>query len=353
MFFIRADGNSHIGMGHIMRCLSIADALALQGEKPVFLTSSGECIPIVTERGFRAELINASVMDENDDIGSLMQELPELRVFLKKDTDVVLVDSYRATKEYLLELRKYAKVAYLDDLGQACPVDLLINYNIYGPRYVEAYEKEAKNCLLGPKYMPMRREFLQESSYCVAERVKDVMITTGGTDPYLAAGTFAEAFLTDEVLQKADLRFHIVSGPFNRRVDELKEAFAENEKVFIYENIKSMRELMSRCDVVLTASGSTIYEVSSLGVPMLTFYFAENQSAGAEELEKIAGVVNCGDFSKDARACTEKAVKGMRRLVRDKAYRVEIGRREKLLVDGHGAARIAEALIQLQETARG
>ena len=253
----------------------------------------------------------------------------------------------------LAQNNSYAKVAYLDDLGQACPVDLLINYNIYGPRYVEAYEKEAKNCLLGPKYMPMRREFLQESSYCVAERVKDVMITTGGTDPYLAAGTFAEAFLTDEVLQKADLRFHIVSGPFNRRVDELKEAFAENEKVFIYENIKSMRELMSRCDVVLTASGSTIYEVSSLGVPMLTFYFAENQRAGAEELEKIAGVINCGDFSKDARACTEKAVKGMRRLVRDKAYRVEIGRREKLLVDGHGAARIAEALIQLQETARG
>ena len=348
MFFIRADGNSYIGMGHIMRCLAIADALAQQGKEPVFLISSPESVSFIATRGFRAELINASTMDENDGMGSLIQELPELCAFLKKNTDVVLVDSYRATKEYLLELGKYAKVAYLDDLGQAWPVDLLINYNIYGPRYASLYEKESKKCLLGPKYMPMRGEFLQKSSYCVTETVKDVMITTGGSDPHLAAKAFAEEFLTDEELQKADLRFHIVSGPFNKRVDELKAALAENKNVFIYENIKSIRELMCRCDVVLTASGSTIYEVSSVGVPMLTFYFAENQKQGAEELEKIAGVPNCGDFSKDSQACVRKAVAVLRKLTCDREYREEISRREKVLVDGQGAERVASELIELE-----
>lgn len=354
MFFIRADGDSRIGMGHIMRCLSIADALGKQEEKPVFLTASRESLPIITGRGFEAKLIGA---DKADTIMSdavleegLLQEMPELAMLLKKCSAVVLVDSYRASREYLQQLGQYAKVAYIDDLGQACPVDLLINYNIYGPRYSGIYEKEAWKCLLGPAYMPLREEFLEKSDYMVAEEVTNVMITTGGTDPYLAAAAFAEAFLAEAEIQKKSLQIHIVSGPFNKRVGELKKKFEDRENIFIYENIKSMRELMCRCDVVLTASGSTIYEVSSLGVPMLTFYFAENQRAGAEELEKITGVINCGDFSRDARGCLERAAVGLRKYIHDRTYREELGCKEKLLVDGQGADRIAQELMQLQQT---
>ena len=130
----------------------------------------------------------------------------------------------------------------------------------------------------------------------------------------------------------------------------MKETFRDNEKVVIYENVKSMRELMSSCDVVLTASGSTIYEVSFLGVPMLTFYFAENQRRGAEELEETIGVVNCGDFSKAAQECVEKAAAELRRLVQDRNIRMERSNREKLLVDGRGAMRIAEELMRLDKT---
>ena len=304
-------------------------------------------------RGFEAEWIGAgkddAVIPSADGGESLLQEIPELANLFQGCSAVVLVDSYRASGEYLRELGKYAKVAYLDDLGKACPVDLLINYNIYGSRYRGIYEKEARKCLLGPAYMPLREEFLQKSDIKVAEKVRNVMITTGGTDPYLAAAAFAEAFLADAEIQKENLQIHIVSGPFNKRVDELKKKFEDRENIFIYENIKSMRELMCRCDVVLTASGSTIYEVSSLGVPMLTFYFAENQRAGAEELEKITGAINCGDFSEDAQGCLEGAVAGMRKLIQDSTYRREISRKERLLVDGQGASRIASELIDLGE----
>ena len=31
MFYIRADGNTKIGMGHVMRCLSVAEATAKHG----------------------------------------------------------------------------------------------------------------------------------------------------------------------------------------------------------------------------------------------------------------------------------------------------------------------------------
>ena len=57
MFYIRADGNTQIGMGHVMRCLSIAEAAADLGErcKSVFLTADDECRSLIEERGFRDE----------------------------------------------------------------------------------------------------------------------------------------------------------------------------------------------------------------------------------------------------------------------------------------------------------
>ena len=53
-----------------------------------------------------------------------------------------------------------------------------------------------------------------------------------------------------------------------------------------------MKEIMKQCDVVLSATGSTIYEVSALGVPLIAFYFAENQRQGADMLSEITHVIN-------------------------------------------------------------
>ena len=56
MFYIRADGNAAIGIGHIMRCLSIAEAVKETGaEEPVFLLADNICYNMVADRGFAAK----------------------------------------------------------------------------------------------------------------------------------------------------------------------------------------------------------------------------------------------------------------------------------------------------------
>ena len=50
MFYIRADGNEKIGMGHIMRCLTVADALRKQGEEVLFLTADEKPVKFIEER---------------------------------------------------------------------------------------------------------------------------------------------------------------------------------------------------------------------------------------------------------------------------------------------------------------
>ena len=60
MYIIRADGNTAIGMGHVMRCLSIADAMRDRNIEPVFMTADNDCVAMIEDRGFEAGLITVT-----------------------------------------------------------------------------------------------------------------------------------------------------------------------------------------------------------------------------------------------------------------------------------------------------
>ena len=52
MICFRADGNAHIGSGHIMRCLSLAAALRTLGEDCLFAMADDTMAATVRSRGF-------------------------------------------------------------------------------------------------------------------------------------------------------------------------------------------------------------------------------------------------------------------------------------------------------------
>lgn len=343
MIYIRADGNQNIGMGHIMRCLSVAEALAEKGAEhaPIFILAGEECREMIESRGFQTIVLNTDYQD-------MCSELSALKLIFESKKDLVLVDSYQVSDEYFEGLKSFAKVACLEDVGISYPVDLLINYNIYGPKLAEKYINN-KRTLLGAFYVPLRKLYQKPSDYKVKEQVSDVVITTGGGDPHFAVDAFLHAFLSNEEFQKNDIKWHVLSGPFNIFAKELIEKYGKCENVKIYENIKDMRDLLLKSDVVISATGSTIYEVSSLGVPMIVFYYADNQKQGAQALEKMTEIVNGGCFTEDKDKVVEKITAALVRCINDKNYRQNLFWQEKKLVDGQGAHRLAEELIMYAE----
>lgn len=351
MLYIRADGNTQIGMGHIMRCLSIAEAAVALGAEyePVFLVAGEGCCSMIEERGFRVIVLHT-------DYKNMISELPLLKKILEQERDILLVDSYQADTAYFEAVSELTFTVCLEDMGEPYPVDLLINYNLYAPKLREKYQLNGKplNTLLGAEYMPLRSVFQKDIEYQVKDKVTSVMITTGGSDPYFAAGAFADAFLSAEHKfccgdNESSITWHIVSGPFNTYANRLKETYGEHNNVVIHEGLKDLKALMKRCDVVLTATGSTVYEVSALGVPMIAFYFAENQRQGAEELAELTDIVNVGCFSDDRDRVIGKAVEALKKCVNDKEYRMLLHKQERRLIDGKGADRIASEIFRLQE----
>jgi UDP-2,4-diacetamido-2,4,6-trideoxy-beta-L-altropyranose hydrolase len=163
---IRADGGKNIGMGHIMRCLSLARAFQRNGHKVYFFSKSDGGIEKITSENF--EVIQLPSVEQEteglfyDNSANLIDEAKEvITLYYKYQIDILLIDTYNISEEYFLTLKRHVgKLVYIDDVNKfSYPVDIVINGNITG-EYM-GYEKYDENqvLLLGPQYNMIRDEF--------------------------------------------------------------------------------------------------------------------------------------------------------------------------------------------------
>ena len=345
MFYFRADGNEKIAMGHVMRCLTIAEALRERGEKVLFLTADESPVQFIEKRGFGVKVLHGRY-DE------LETELPRITEILAGNSGEgrtgIVVDSYFVTPYYLEKLRQSAKVILMDDEKKAVyPCDGLVNYNIFGKTL--GYEKDypsGTRLFLGCDYMPLRRQF-QNCSYTVRDRVKNILFTTGGGDSLHIALCMAERLMGSENPEIGGPVWHIVCGPYHPDTEKLEKMAKERPFLQIHKNVTNMSELMQECDLAVAAAGSTLYELCSIGVPAVGFYFVENQRRNMETFEELTSIRNAGDFSADPERVIEVIEKEEERLCREKGLRERISQTMRNVVDGRGAQRLAEGMLSL------
>lgn len=338
MFFFRADGNTKIGAGHLMRCLTIAEQLALlmAGRTEVcFLCADEQSAELVRQHDF-------DVIVSETDYKDMESELPVWEGILPgKAVSAILVDSYYVTDAYLKELGRYGSVILLEDSGKrSYPVDVVINYNAPAdPKgYMALYKGTGTRLLIGSLYAPIREQF--GGKVCeVSEKVREVLITTGGGDEENIAGQILKR------LYREELMFHLVVGQFNPHYGELKLLEDTYPNIRLHCGVTDMAGLMTHADIAVTAGGSTIYELSALGVPFLCFSYAENQEALTEYIGKkeIAGFA--GAYHRAATETLEALGRLFDGLLQDTNLRQRYHERELTLVDGRGAERLAKAIV--------
>lgn len=353
MFFIRADGNDMTGAGHIMRCLTIGAELVklVSREEVMFLCADEGSGELVRQQGFRALVLGTDYRD-------MASEMPVLEHVLKepaagsagetadsrKDcSPVILVDSYYVTDEYLEGLQRFGTVVIMDDMGKRkYPADMVINYNVTADpeSYSRNYDGTDTKLLLGSAYVPVREQFL-DRNYQVRGQAKTVLITAGGGDSENIAGRLLGELFVE------NLEYHLVAGRFNPHFETLKRMEDRHKNIHLHCNVTDMAGLMAAADIAVTAGGSTIYELASLGVPLICFSCAENQEPLTEyiDVHNIAGFA--GAFHRDSEAAAKRMGSLFRELVSDEALRRQYHYSEKKLVDGHGAERLAAALTEI------
>lgn len=336
---IRADGNAKLGMGHLMRCLSIAQALKQSGMFPVFITADDSAAPLIERKGLRHEILGS-------DYARMESECEALRKIIEgQKISLLLVDSYQVTPEYLQTVRKWVKVVCLEEeIREGFYADGVINYNIYAEElpYDSCYPKTAYR-YLGSKFAPVRPEFAR-NPIPIRERVRKILITMGGSDMPGISLQLLKRCLSRREQEEAE--FEVVCGAFNPHREELEKLSEENSRVHIQVQAEDMAGLMAQCDLAVSAAGSTMYELAALGIPTVCCYYVDNQKKIAEGFARFTKTVNAGDYREEPEKVLDDILTALKELASDKELRKETAESMRVVSDGRGAVRLAQKLQQ-------
>lgn len=340
--YIRADGNSVIGTGHIMRCISIAEEYQRRGGECIFIVADESSESLLKGKDFPVIRLDSVWNDLNQETERMVQ------LIRKEEIQLLLIDTYFVTERYLETLKRYTKTAYIDDLEKfAYPVDFLINYSIYADQkdYDKLYAHADQKLvfLLGTEYAPLRNEFSDCSEKNI-NTVKNVLVSTGGTDSYHVALHLVK-YLKDRNLFQ-NIRFHIAVGVMNSDYELIKNISSDMSNVILYHPAKDMFGLMNLCDVAISAAGTTLYELCAAGVPVITYILADNQMKAADSFVK-KGVMLYGKDIRKEQDYSSGIFNCLEILKENPTDLKQISRNCQNMVDGKGCERIVDRLIGL------
>lgn len=336
MIGFRVDANEKIATGHMMRCIAIATECRRRGIECLFILAEKKETQRLEERGFQYHVLD-TVWDNMDTEKDKMKQL-----IFDMELEWIVVDSYQATDSYLTFLNQFVSVLYVDDMAEECyHVSALLHYSQWPEEtlYQQNYINSRTELLVGMKYAPLRGEF--HSDVIKKERQNNILITTGGTDTYNVTGKVLESLLKSSDF--ADFKFYAVIGSMNKNRKSLVKLKERDRRIFLYENVKNMAEIMKKCRYAVSAGGTTLYELCACGIPTVCFSFADNQEMFTAEMGHRRIMLYAGD-ARRTENIGDEIVDRLDHFLRCPGDEVSYGERMKQLVDGNGTKRIVDFL---------
>lgn len=356
----RADASIEMGAGHVMRCLTLADALRTRGAKCVFICRShiGNLSALIEARGYEVCLLPAVDRRSHFIIGSQSTYMDWLGTSWADDAaqtlkalslrsssvEWLVVDHYALDVRWELAVRKSCKyLMAIDDLAdRAHDCDLLLDQNL--GRKLEDYAQLVPVCcsvLTGPQYALLRPEFasLRIESLerrASSQKLSRLLISMGGMDKDNATGAVLAAL--GDVSLPAECRITVVMGsqaPWLESVSCQVDALPWQAELLI--DVQDMASLMTQSDLAIGAAGSTSWERCCLGVPTVLVVLADNQRSGAQALQNAGCVVLLGeilDIPLRLKECIQTASDFMSEYVH----------RASLVTEGDGVEQVAKRM---------
>jgi len=339
----RCDGAAHIGLGHVMRCLALADGLRRNGYSNITFVSKdydNKVLAKIRSHDFKVDEIPRHA-DLREDLGRVMG--------LVRDNNgaIVITDSYEIDFHYLRELKnRNVFLICIDDLARIhFPSDVVLNQNLYALEENYSVEPYTK-LLLGPQYALLRREF---SERCVAlpsvrEKVKSILVTMGGSDLYRQTSKVVSALSGINSLIRDKVMVQVVVGIGHNHSQLSFFDGGENCQLKVVTGPDNLLQLMTEADLAICAGGSTCYELACLGIPAITMSLADNQRKIAERLSKEEVSVYLGYYQE---VSAEDITHAVELLMENYEKRRKMSAQGRNLVDGQGVGRVVKEITQL------
>jgi UDP-2,4-diacetamido-2,4,6-trideoxy-beta-L-altropyranose hydrolase len=297
----RADASLDIGTGHVMRCLTLADALRERGAQCLFISRAhqGNLLAQIRQRGFEVVELQttASFQPEAQPahaawLGSHWQDDAQqtLQALTGQALDWLVVDHYALDVRWEQALRAHvSKLLIIDDLADRThDCDVLLDQNL--GRKAEDYATRvpaACKLLIGPAYALLRPEFALVREQSLARRqqlsLRHLLISLGGVDRDSITLKVLDA------LQQSSLppncRITVVMGEQAPGLHSVQQQATKMQwATEVQVNVRDMAALMANSDLAIGAAGTTAWERCCLGLPSIALVLADNQRTVAAAL---------------------------------------------------------------------
>lgn len=355
----RTDASLQIGTGHVMRCLTLAKAMAAGGAECDFICREhpGNLMDFIRGQGFTTHPL--TLLPETGRSGSAPetahdhwlgasrhQDAEACRpLLLKRPPDWLITDHYALESRWEQALAPhYRKLLVIDDLADRTHVcDALLDQTL--GRATEDYRSLVPNrcqLLCGSSYALLRPEFAALRSYSLQRRagapLGELLINMGGVDKDNVTGQVLAALLTSPLPK--DCRITVVMGSTAPWLEQVRQQASElpwPNRVLV--GIGNMAQLMADSDLAIGAAGTTAWERCCLGLPALMLVLADNQQKVAQSLADTgaAAVIPAGEMALQLAAW-------MGRLLATSGALEAMSQAAMQVVDGDGARRITRLL---------
>ncbi|MGA2200433.1 MAG: UDP-2,4-diacetamido-2,4,6-trideoxy-beta-L-altropyranose hydrolase [Terriglobales bacterium] len=339
---IRADANVSIGIGHVMRCLGIAQAWQDIGGK--CLLAAYDLNPSMEGR-VRSEgiaVINPKKGDGGSEDASELVELAR-----QENAEWVVVDGYHFNTAYQRAVKAAGfKLLFADDYGHARSyvADIVLNQNAGASETLYQQREPYTQLLLGLHYFGLRREFEKWGRWerNIPQVARKVLVSMGGADLDNVSLQVLEAL---QAVENENLEVVLVIGGNNPHRQSLEHAASLcNLPIRGETNPARMPELMVWSEFAVSAGGGTCYELAFLQVPMLLITIAQNHEHTCQVLAAEGAAIHAGWFHSLDR---NRLAMSIQKAILDRALRKSLIENGRRLVDGKGAQRVVKSMTSV------
>lgn len=370
----RTDASLRIGSGHVMRCLTLADALRARGAQCQFISRvhSGNLFSTIQQHGFEVSGLAASLQQGQvaiDTIAPTDQDTkphqpPEpchaawlgstwqsdatdtAAVLASQQPDWLIVDHYALDQRWESALQRHCKkLMVIDDLAdRAHHCDLLLDQNWFGDRTPTRYRDLVPphcQCYLGPKYALLQPEYAQLRATMSPRdgAVHRVLVFLGGSDPSNQTAKVLSALMQPSF---AHLIVDMVLGQNHPDAIGVAAQAAARPGTTLHQGLPTLAHLIVRADLMISAGGSITWERMCLGLPAIVISVAANQTTTNHALMNAGYIDFLGEMSE---VSVSNIAGAIQRCLDNPASLQVQSRLGQQLVAGNGAPLISQQLL--------
>jgi len=318
----RADASLTIGTGHIMRCLTLAEALRKEGVNCRFICREhiGNLNALIRQKGFEVLCLPVDYLYQNGKTIKMFSEDSVLYAdWLGTDwetdaqqvissiqeeiIDWIIVDHYGVDTHWESLLKSHSKkLMVIDDLAnRRHDCDLILDQNL-GRNAKNYLSLVPNNCeiLVGPKFALLRDEFGEIRKKVLSHKsigkLHNLLIMMGGVDLLNASGHILRTLINCDLPQ--DLKINVVISNKSPWIEKIREQAIQMpwETKVLVDGLK-LSYVMSESDLAIGAPGISAWERCCVGLPTLLVVLAENQIDAAKALVDSGCNQSVGGFN--------------------------------------------------------